>query len=293
MSQTNREFEAARDDLLSIAYRMLGTVTDAEDVLQDAYIRWLQSDRSEVRSAEAYLKTIVARLCIDRLRELATSREQYVGPWLPEPVDASFEHNDDPERAETISIAFLKLLESLSPVQRAVFLLHDVFDYDFNEVAEMVDETSANCRQHAKRARDYLAERRPRFEVVNEQHQALTHGFLNACQTGDLDSLHKLLARDVALFSDGGGKVTAARKPLLGADLVAKFLINVTSAAAGYGGYLPRLSTLNGQSALLVEHEGKIVSAYVFAIIDGVIQNIFVMRNPDKLGKVRVSSPPA
>jgi RNA polymerase sigma-70 factor (ECF subfamily) len=268
---------------------MLGTVTDAEDVLQDAYIRWLQSDRSEVRSAEAYLKTIVARLCIDRLRELATSREQYVGPWLPEPVDTSFEHSDDPERAETISIAFLKLLESLSPVQRAVFLLHDVFDYDFNEVAEMVDESSANCRQHAKRARDYLAERRPRFEIVNEQHTELTEGFLNACQSGDLEALQHLLARDVALYSDGGGKVTAARKPLHGADLVAKFLINVTSAAAGYDDYVPRMSTLNGQPALLVEHKGKIVSAYVFAIVDGVIQNIFVMRNPDKLQRLSSS----
>jgi RNA polymerase sigma-70 factor (ECF subfamily) len=278
------QFEAVRDDLFSIAYRMLGTITDAEDVLQDAFIRWQQSDRSNVRSAEAFLKTIVARLCIDRLRELASSREQYVGPWLPEPVDTSFEHNHDPQFAETISIAFMRLLENLSPVQRAVFLLHDVFDYDFNEIAEMVDESPANCRQQAKRARDYLADRRPRFEVVNSQHEELTRGFLAACQSGDLVGLQNLLARDVVLCSDGGGKVTAARKPLHGSDLVAKFLINVTSAASH--DYQARFGVFNNQPAVLVEHAGQVVSAYVVAIVDGAIQNIFIMRNPDKLQRV-------
>jgi RNA polymerase sigma-70 factor (ECF subfamily) len=278
------QFEAVRDDLFSIAYRMLGTIGDAEDVLQDAFIRWEQSDRENVRSTEAFLKTIVARLCIDRLRELASSREQYVGPWLPEPVDTSFEHNHDPQFAETISIAFLKVMESLSPVQRAVFLLHDVFDYDFNEIAEMVDESPANCRQHAKRARDYLAERRPRFEVVQPQHEELTHGFLAACQSGDLAGLQNLLARDVALYSDGGGKVTAARKPLHGIELVAKFLINVTSGADD--SYSARFEMLNNQPAMLVEHNGEVVSAYIFAILAGVIQNIFVVRNPDKLARL-------
>jgi RNA polymerase sigma-70 factor (ECF subfamily) len=279
------QFESARDDLFSIAYRMLGTITDAEDVLQDAFIRWGQSDRTNVRSSEAFLKTIVARLCIDRLRELASSREQYIGPWLPEPVDTSFEHNHDPQFAETISMAFMQLLENLSPVQRAVFLLHDVFDYDFNEVAEMVDESPANCRQQAKRARDYLAERRPRFEVVTTQHEELTRGFLAACQSGDLAGLQNLLARDVALYADGGGKATAARKPLHGSDLVAKFLINVTSAATTDIG--SRFGTLNSQPALFVEQAGQVIAAYVFAIVDGVIQNIFVMRNPDKLQRVR------
>jgi RNA polymerase sigma-70 factor, ECF subfamily len=279
------EFEAVRDDLFSIAYRMLGTITDAEDVLQEAYLRWEQSDRSAVRSAEAFLKTIVARLCIDRLRELASSREQYVGPWLPEPIDTSFEHRRDPQFAETISMAFLQLLEKLSPVQRAVFLLHDVFDYTFDEVAEMVDDSPATCRQHAKRARDYLAERRPRFEVATSQHEELTHGFLAACQSGDLAGLQNLLARDVALYSDGGGKVTAARKPLFGSDLVAKFLINVTSAATEE--YTSRFGTLNNQPAILSEQAGQVVSAYVFAIADGAIQNIFVVRNPDKLQRVQ------
>jgi RNA polymerase sigma-70 factor (ECF subfamily) len=282
------QFEAAHDDLFSIAYRMLGTIADAEDVLQDAFIRWEQTDRRAIRSPGAFLKTIVARLCIDRLRELASSREQYVGPWLPEPVDTSFEHNHDPQYAETISIAFLKLLESLSPVQRAVFLLHDVFDYDFNEVAEMVDEAPATCRQHAKRARDYLAEHRPRFEVVNQQHEELTLGFLQACQSGDLAGLQNLLARDVALYSDGGGKVTAARKPLFGSDLVAKFLINVTSS--GSADVVPRFGTLNSQPAMMLQQDGQVISAFVFAIVDGAIQNIFVVRNPDKLSRLSHAS---
>ena len=280
------EFEAVRDDLFSIAYRMLGTITDAEDVLQDAFIRWEQSDRSERplgRSVSENDRRTAVHRPPARARQCSASNTSGRGsPSRSTHRSSTITTRSLPRRSRWRSC---NCWRNFSPVQRAVFLLHDVFDYDFNEVAEMVDESPANCRQQAKRARDYLAERRPRFEVVNTQHEELTRGFLTACQSGDLAGLQNLLARDVALYSDGGGKVTAARKPLHGSDLVAKFLINISSAGAA--GVAARFGELNGQPALILEEDGDVVAAFVFAIADGADQNIFVVRNPDKLQRVK------
>src|SRR4051812_7203784 len=209
--------------LFAIAYRMLGSVADAEDAVQETYLRWRRSAESgdKIRSPKAWLTTTISRVCLDQLGSARAKREQYIGPWLPEPLAGV-----TPDVAETaadfdsLSIAFLVLLESLSPKERAVFLLHDVFGYDFASIGDIVGESDAYCRQLAKRARAHMAERRPRFTTDRAQQERLTADFLRAVSEGDLPSLIATLTDDVTVFSDGGGKVNAARKPVAGRDKV-------------------------------------------------------------------------
>ena len=276
--------------LFAIAYRMLGSAMDAEDVVQDAYLRWQGAADGEVESPRAYLSTIVTRLCLDHLRSARVQREQYVGPWLPEPLLSE----QEPDVAETtalhesLSMAFLVLLESLSPLERAVFLLHDVFAYDYAEIARIVGKTEANCRQLARRARGYIQARRPRFDPSPEQQERLTRQFVHACTTGDLPALMATLADDITLWSDGGGKVAAARRPIHGADAVARFLIGVVRKAPA--GLTLGVRRVNGQPGLVTYLDGRPFGVLLLDVADGRIQALRFVVNPDKLQHLAASA---
>jgi RNA polymerase sigma-70 factor (ECF subfamily) len=282
-------FASARPMLFSIAYRMLGSVMDAEDLIQDAYLRWQEAPETEVRSPRAYLTTIVTRLAINQLRAARTRRETYVGPWLPEPL-VTENTPDTVELAESLSMAFLVLLERLSPIERAVFLLHEVFDFEYAEIARMVDKTEANCRQLLARARKRLGALRGRFEPDPAQARRLTQRFTEASMAGDLDGLLALLAEDITLWADGGGKGRgAARKPVRGATPVARFLLGVMRNIVPAGTVL-RAVEINGQPGFIAYVSGRPLSALILDIRDGRIQTIYAIGNPDKLQTLPASS---
>ena len=276
-----------RSLLFAIAYRMLGSVADAEDAIQETYLRWRRATErgEEIRSPRAWLTTTISRVCLDQLGSARAKREQYIGPWLPEPLAAV-----TPDVAETVadfdslSLAFLVLLESLSPKERAVFLLHDVFGYDFASIGEIVGESGADCRQLAKRARTHIAERRPRFEADRAKRERLTADFLRAVREGDMPALIETLSDDVTVFSDGGGKVNAARKPVVGRDKVALFLTNITRLAPV--GTAFRLESINGQPGIVTLVDGVVQNVVTFDFTDSAIKAIYIVVNPDKLRPV-------
>ena len=273
-------FEAHRPLLFSIAYRMLGSASEAEDVVQDTWLRARQDEHADVRSARAYLATIVTRLCIDHLRSAARTRLEYPGPWLPEPLAEP--NQESAELASSLTTAFLVLLEQLSPTERAVFLLREVFEFDFDEIARGVGKSEANTRQILTRARGRLRGSRPRFTPSRQESEEIVRRFRHACATGNVEALMSVLHVDAQLVADGGGKVTAATRPVLGADRIAKFL-------AGYAGKAHwteadfELRPVNGAPGLLMRHPRSGTGAYSFDIVDGRIRTIFVVRNPDKL----------
>jgi RNA polymerase sigma-70 factor (ECF subfamily) len=277
------EFDRHRSALFGLAYRMLGSVMDAEDIVQEAFIRWQSAPKSEVRSPRAYLMTIVTRLSVDQLRLAHVQREEYVGAWLPEPLLQSSQ--DDPARLvelnESISTAFLVLLENLSPLDRAVFLLHEVFNYTFAEIATIVDRTPADCRQIGHRARQRVMEGCPRFEVETETVEEVVQQFLNACVGDDMSSLLALLAPDVTVIHDSGGKVSAVRNTLVGPDKVARLFLGI------FRKWSPPLTfqivTINGQASLVATTEKQPVDAITFDVRDGKIHAIYQVLNPDKL----------
>ena len=282
-------FQANRPALFGVAYRMLGSATDAEDVLQDAWLRYSASEPADLRSVKAYLTTIVTRLCLDRLKSARTMREEYVGPWLPEPVATDTVRG--PERslalAESLSLAFMVLLETLSPEERAVFLLREVFDYEYGEIAAIVDTTSANCRQLFHRAKGRLAERKPRFNAGTEETRALIDRFVRAFRDGNEDELTRVLAADVGLWSDGGGKALAARRPVLGRDHVVALLLGIRRTAPATGIALESVTheivEVNGEPAIVMRVAGAIEAVYVPAVEEGAIAALRIVRNPDKL----------
>jgi RNA polymerase sigma-70 factor, ECF subfamily len=280
------DFNLHRPLLFSIAYRMLGTVTDAEDMVQETFLRWQQTANETVRSANTYLSTIITRLCIDHLRSARVQREQYVGTWLPEPMLTQQSHHptDLMELAESLSIAFLAVLERLSPIERAVFLLRDVFDYDYDEIGQMVGKSPTNCRQILSRAKQHLTDQRPRFPVPRTQQEQITAQFLDASTKGDLQDLLLLLAKDVTFCSDGGGKVVATLKPIHGAVKVARMLLAVRSK--WLLNPVSRLTEINGQPGIIHYVDGNIYSVMTFEIVDGCIQSIYSVRNPEKLRQV-------
>jgi len=250
-------FERHRSLLFSISYRMLGSVMEAEDVVQEAFLRWQGASGREIRAPKSYLSTVVTRLSIDRLRSAKARREEYVGPWLPEPL-ATGEGSDVAGAValdETLSMAFLVLLESLTPVERAVFLLREVFDYDYEEISHLVGKSETNCRQIAHRARGYVAARRPRFERSPEQQERLTERFVEACSTGDMPALLELLAEDITLWSDGGGRVRAALNPIYGPEKVTRFLLGVLRKTPPT--FVSRLARVNGQPGIVGYVEGR------------------------------------
>lgn len=272
-------FETHRGHLFGVAYRMLGSATEAEDVVQEAFLRWQTAPRDQVRSERAFLTTVVTRLCLDQLKSARAQRETYVGPWLPEPV-----RTDAQVDPETISVAFLVLLESLTPLERAVYLLHEVFDYAHAEVAQMVGRDEATCRQILHRARAHVLARRPRFAPSKEAHARLLTGFMGALQSGDLDGLKRLLADDVVSYSDSGGKTHAARKPVRGADAVARLYLGLTKKAPA--GATVELAEVNGWLALVVRVDGGVFDVITLESDGERIHAVHSVLNPDKLGRL-------
>jgi RNA polymerase sigma-70 factor (ECF subfamily) len=276
-------FERLRPHLFAIAYRMLGSVMDAEDVVQEAYLQWQRRGDLQIASPKAFLSTIVTRQSINHLHAARARRETYPGPWLPEPVVAT-----EPETAdrlllhESLSMAFMVLLEQLTPIERAVFLLHDVFAYDFHEIAGIMGKEEANCRQIARRARQHIQARRPRFDPDPLHHQRLTQQFIAACTRGDLDLLVGTLADDVTFWGDGGGKAAfSAPRPIVGAQRVATFILGVLRKVPGT--IRPRPATVNGQPGFIFATEHGLGGVLALDIVDARIQGIRFVANPDKL----------
>jgi RNA polymerase sigma-70 factor, ECF subfamily len=289
MSRADAIFEEHRPALARLAYRMLGSLADADDVLQEAYLRWSRDRRAAVESPRAYLSSVVTHLCIDERHRVEARKETYIGPWLPEPVV-------EPEAAgpggrleayEEVSMAFLLVLESLSPVERAAYLLRRIFDFDYGEISKILGKSESNCRQLVSRALERIEERRPRFEPDPSQAERLTQAFIGACSTGDLDGLVQILAADAVLYSDGGGKVAAALAPIRGADRVARFFLGIVKKAPA--DMAIRRVRVNGQPGLIVLLGGQIDNVLTFDVVDGRIATCFAVRNPDKLARVSIS----
>jgi RNA polymerase sigma-70 factor (TIGR02957 family) len=276
---TDDPFVTHRGLLFTVAYEMLGSAVDAEDVLQEAWLRWSDVDQAEVRDPRAYLVRIVTRQALNRLRSLSRLREDYVGEWLPEPLLTSPDAAEDVELAENVSIAMLTVLETLGPVQRAVFVLHEVFETPYDEIADIVGKTPAAVRQIAHRARQHVAARRPRMQVDRAQQEATLERFMVAISSGDLEGLLEVLAPDVVLIADGGGLVAAARKPMTGIERVAAFLARIVE--------LPDLvattAWLNGMPGIRFDLDGE-ATAVSLVVEGGRISRIYAMRNPQKLG---------
>lgn len=283
-------FDQYRGLLFSIAYRMLGTVADAEDMVQETFLRFQQSPETELRSPRAYLVTIVSRLCLNHLQSARVQREEYVGEWLPEPVVT--DPASDPfgliKVDESLSMAFLVLLERLTPVERAVFLLREVFEYEYEEIAEIVGLSEVNCRQVLRRARQHVSTLRPRFAVPERRQDELLQSFLEAVSTGNMDGVIGLLAADVVLHSDGGGKGRAVPNAVRGADKVARGILG------SLGRLVPkdmvrRLTLINGKPGLINYLDGTAHSVLTIDAAGGRIQAIYIVTNPDKLSRIGIS----
>jgi RNA polymerase sigma-70 factor (ECF subfamily) len=284
---TKNEFDELRPSAFAIAYRMLGSVSEAEDVVQEGFLRLHQvrEGGERIESPRAYLSTVVSRLSLDHLRSARVRRETYVGEWLPEPLVASA---NDPARkaemADSLSLAFLVLLESLSPEQRAAFLLHEVFEEPYDRIAEIIATSEQNARQLVSRARRHVEERRPRFEVSREQHKELATRFFAAAEEGDLEALEELLAHDVVLHSDGGGKAPTIARAIHGRARVARTLVAGLRTAARAVGFTLRREEVNGQpGALFFDREGKVAGVMILDVADGQIQGVNSIVNPEKL----------
>ncbi|MFC4373626.1 RNA polymerase sigma-70 factor [Nocardia halotolerans] len=284
MDSATEAFVAHRNLLFTVAYEMLGSAADAEDVLQETWLRWVDVDHDTVRDHRAYLVRITTRQALTRLRTMGRRRENYVGSWLPEPLLTTPDVAEDVELADSVSMAMMLVMETLAPVERAVFVLREVFDLGYDEIAAAVDKTPAAVRQIAHRARAHVAARRPRGGVSSEQSRSALAAFARAVETGDLQTLVDQLAPDVVLLADGGGIVKAVVRPIAGADKVARLL------AAG----LPRLTgtvttdlvQLNGGPALIVRIDGVVDNVVAMRLDDGAITGLYVVRNPEKLSRI-------
>jgi len=278
-------YEELRPRAFAIAYRMLGSVSEAEDVVQEAFLRMHQTEQrdEQIASPRAYIATLVTRLAIDQLRSARVRRERYVGEWLPEPLVPDPSPAEQAETADSLSLAFLVLLESLTPPQRAAFLLREVFSYPYPEVAEILDTDVDSARQHVARARNRVRQRRPRYVASRAQREELARRFFAAAEQGDLRSLEALLAQDVALHGDGGGKVPALGRPLNGRERVARTLLVGMSTLQRLG-IRVRLAVVNGQpGAMAFDSQDRLVAVLGLDIADGQIQSIHSIVNPDKL----------
>jgi len=272
-------FDPLRPGLVRVAYRMLGSVADAEDVVQDAFLRWLDADRDAVREPAAFLRRIVTRLCLDRLKSARHKRETYIGPWLPEPVVESAEGELD----DDVTLPLLMALERLSPLERAAFLLHDVFGLDFEEVAATIGREPAACRQLASRARAHVRAGRPRYSVPRQHGLEIAEAFFAASRNGDMERLRGLLAADVTVYADGGGKVPAAPAPVAGRDAVMRLFARFAPALAANPSRLVRYGLINGLPGFVtIEHGGILQTTALEVGPDGVAA-VYVTRNPDKL----------
>jgi RNA polymerase sigma-70 factor, ECF subfamily len=280
-------FSEIRSLLFSIAYRMLGSVMEAEDIVQEVYLRWKQVNPDEVGSPKAYLSAIATRLCIDHLRSARVQREEYYGPWLPEPLISDPEDNPATALAhsETLSMAFLVLLESLAAEERAVFILREVFDTPYPEIASIIGKNEPAVRQMFSRARQRVHEGRPRFAVTRAEQEQVTMQFIQACMTGDLKLLMTTLAGESILISDGGGKASAATRPVVGADRIARFVLGLLKKQTD--DVETQLSVVNGEPAFVMYLDGQPFNVMVLEIGDGHVQVIRNVRNPDKLRHIQ------
>jgi RNA polymerase sigma-70 factor (ECF subfamily) len=272
-------FDPLRPQLMRVAYRMLGSVADAEDVVQEAFIRWMDTDRETVREPGAFLRRTVTRLCLDQLKSAHRRREVYVGPWLPEPVV-------EDEIDEDVTLPLLFALERLSPLERAAFLLHDVFDVGFDEVAETLGRDSAACRQLAKRARAHVRQARPRFRLERARALELAQAFFTASRSADpgaIGELGAMLAEDVGMYTDGGGKRPAAIRPLFGQERVLRLLGVLAGHYAQHGSTLVRVAFVNGLPGFITRESDGVLQTTALDIEDGRITTVYVVRNPDKL----------
>lgn len=292
-------FEEHRSLLTGVAYRILGSVADAEDVVQEAWLRWSGVDHAAVADPKAYLVRVTSRLAIDRLRWAKSRRESYVGPWLPEPISTAPDVAEHAELADSVELALLVVLETLSPLERAVFVLREAFDLPFSEIAEVIGRAEPATRQLARRARDHVQEKRPRFDVDLGERRQITERFINASANGDLAGLIELLSTDVTLVSDGGGKARAPLRVLTGSSNVTRFLMSITTAEAvarfmasigasdvadlSYG-----VADVNGGPAIVVSAGGRVVTVLSLLVVDGKIATIYLMANPDKLARLEV-----
>ena len=281
-------FEAHRRALIGLAYRMLGSRAEAEDVVQDAYLRWHAIDPGTIEEPRRYLGTVVTRLCLDRMKSAKARHEIYVGQWLPEPVvDEVFDAEPAGDLARDLSVALMLILERLSPLERASFLLHDVFGLEFAEVAAALGRGEAACRQLAARARAHIDAGRPRFPTSQEEGHRLAAAFHEAAASGDLHRLTQLLAQDAVLYSDGGGKRAAALKPIYGADKILRFLEGVSRKNTALQTMQVRVATINGLAGFVMREADGSVNTMAFECNDGRIVAIYVVRNPEKLRHVQ------
>jgi RNA polymerase sigma-70 factor, ECF subfamily len=269
-------FDPLRPKLMRVAYRMLGSVADAEDIVQEAFIRWMRADRAEVREPEAFLRRTLTRLCLDQLKSARRQRETYIGPWLPDPVV-------EEDEVEDVTLPLMLVLERLSPLERAAFLLHDVFGLGFEEVAETIQRDPAACRQLAARARSHVRDARPRFQMERQRSLALAEAFFAASRSGDMQALGSMLAADVSAHADGGGKRPAAIEAILGFDAVLKQYAYIATLIPKDGSKLVRVGFVNGLPGFVtLEADGELQTT-ALEIEDGKIAAIYVVRNPDKL----------
>lgn len=293
-------FEPYRRRLLGLAYRMLGTMADAEDAVQETYLRWHAADRQQVLNPRAFLMTTTTRLCLDMLTTARARHEEYVGPWLPEPVvdTGALAPDSQTELAEDLSVALLLALDRLSPLERAAFLLHDVFDFSFSDVATALDRSESACRQLASRARSHVRDARPRGVTtpvakpgaIDAKHARLMAAFVEATRSGDLNAIMRLLADDARIVTDGGGKVAAALNVIDGAEHVAKFLAGATRKG-WRDDFTLRFAAVNGLPGMIIDSPDGPVQTNAFEIEGDVVRAIYVVRNPDKLRHLAMTPP--
>ncbi|MDI6944484.1 RNA polymerase sigma-70 factor [Microbacterium barkeri] len=277
-------FVRHRNLLFTVAYEMLGSAADAEDVLQEAWLRWSGVDRDEVRDERAYLVRIVTRLSLDQIRTLSRRKETYVGEWLPEPLRTTPDVAEDVELAESVSMALMVVLETLAPTERAVFVLREAFGFDYTEIAESLDKSPAAIRQIAHRARAHVEARRPRQTVSMREARVAVAAMQRAIEAGDFQALLDVLAPDVVMIADGGGRKRAAVRPIVGADRVVRLL---TGGMAKHGGVLTSApADLNGTPALLLSVDGKVDGALALRVEDGLVTGLYYVRNPEKLSRI-------
>ena len=291
-------FDEHRGLLVSVAYRILGSVSDAEDAVQEAWLRWANVDHAEIADPRAFLVRVTTRLAIDRLRRAKARRESYVGPWLPEPILTRQDAAEDAAMAESVSMAMLVVLETLSPLERAVFVLREAFGMPHAEIADVLGRKEEAVRQLARRARDHVRERRSRFDADQTEQRRVTERFLEATTTGDLEALMEVLSPGVTLVADGGGKALAPRRPVRGADKVARFLVTVATEERMARflesvGSEPapdlriHLAQVNGSPGIVATSGGRPITVLVLDVADGLVQTVHLVTNPEKLAGVR------
>lgn len=285
MMSISTVYEEQRPLMQSIAYRMLGSVTEAEDVVQEAFLRLERADPDTIESPKAFLATVTTRLAIDELRSARARRERYVGPWLPDPLVTDTEPDvaEHAEMSDSLSMAFLVVLESLTPTERAVFLLREAFDYDYAEIAAILERSEASCRQLLVRARKRIDAGKPRFEATRAEQDELARRFFAAVQVGDLDGLVEMLAADAVWYADGGGKTKAASRPVYGHDHIRKLVRNLLVQAVKLGGSAEPVLVNDRPGLLTRDTDGRIISVITAEVGDGVVQSVHSQVNPDKL----------